>query len=463
MPRAAPNIVRISKTTVDEAKPRAKRYFVWDQDLKGFGVHIAPSGVKTYVARYRAGGGRSGPIRRFTLGRHGTITAAQARGEADKILADATRNLDPQADRAKKRADITVAQLCDLYVAEGCATKKSSTLATDRSRIDGHIRPLLGAKRVQSITAADIERFQIDVKAGRSAAPPKPSRVALRASGLEAAALDAVATRRRGDRLPRGGRGAASRTMGLLGAIFAFAVRRSLRDGNPVRGIQRDRDRAKQRFLTIPELERLGLALAGALSASERPTIRPTKKGDHQRAAGARHGVAVIRLLFLTGARKSEIEGLRWAEIDAERSSLRLPDSKTGAKVIPIGPAALLVLGALAVRSPEAVPSAFVFPAEDDPKRHYVGTPRIWAKVKKMAALEGVRLHDARHTWASLAVSGGHSLPIIGAVLGHRDLRTTSQYAHLAASPVQVAVGVVEGSVADALAGRVPANGAAPT
>src|SRR5258706_3575153 len=134
MPRAAPNIARISKTNVDAAKPRAKRYVLCDDKLKGFGVQISPKGVKTYLARYRAGGGRSGPITPFTVGRHGTITADQARTDAGKILADATRGLDPQADRAKKRADMTVTQLCDLYVAEGCGTKKPATLATDKSR-----------------------------------------------------------------------------------------------------------------------------------------------------------------------------------------------------------------------------------------------------------------------------------------------------------------------------------------
>ena len=449
MTRSPPKTARISKTTVDAAKPTAARYVVWDDKLIGFGLRVTPAGVKTYVARYRAGGGRNGRPHQFTVGRHGTITAEQARTDAAKILADATRDLDPQADRAKKRADITVAQLCDEYVAEGCATKKPATLATDKSRIEGHIKPLLGAKRLHAVTAADIDRFHRDVAAGKSAAAPKPTKQAvrlkrqtLRKSGLEAealkaalASLAATETRKRKDRAPRGGAGTARRTMGLLGAIFEFAARRKLRSDNPVRGVARSRDGKSQRYLSPVELARLGVALTRA-----------------EAEALNAHGIAVIRLLFLTGARKSEIEGLKWAEVDPLWGYLRLADSKTGAKLLPVGPAALAVIEAL----PRSNSSPYVFPAQGDPKRHYVGTPRVWAKVKAWAELPGVRLHDARHTLASLAVGGGQSLPIIGAILGHRDVKTTAQYAHLAASPVQAAVGSVSQAAADALAGRLP-------
>lgn len=448
MQRALPNKDRLSKSTVDAAMPRARPFVLWDDKLTGFGVRVSPGGVKTYVARYRPGGGRASLAQTFTIGRHGKITAEQARSEAVKILAGTVLAADPQADRAKQRADMTVSQLCELYVAEGCGTKKPATLATDKSRIEGHIKPLLGTKRLGAVTSADIQRFQIDVTAGKSAVVAKPSkrdvrrdRAKVRAAGLapsaraEAmAALRAIETRKRKDRAPRGGKGAASRTMGLLGAIFEFAVDRKMRPDNPVRGVARHKDKPSQRFLTPDELGRLGAALASAKAEGVNP-----------------YGIAVIALLFLTGARKSEIEGLRRSEVEPLWGCLRLADSKTGAKIIPIGPAAFVVI--------EAVPrlsniSPYVFPSASDPERHYVGTPRVWAKVRKMAGLESVRLHDARHTWASLAVSGGQSLPIIGAVLGHRDVKTTAQYAHLAASPVQAAVESVAGSVADAMAGR---------
>ncbi len=431
MTRANPAIVRISKTTVDAAKPAAERYVIWDDKLKGFGLRVTPNGVKTYVARYRAGGGRSGQPRQFSVGRHGTITAEQARIDAGKILADATRDLDPQADRAKKRADITVAQLCDLYLAEGCTTKKPLTLYTDKSRIERHIKPLLGSKRLAAVTPADIERFQRDVAAGKTAVTAKPSRKALRAGGLTGQALAKAEKRSRSDPAPKGGKGAATRAMGLLGGIFTFAVTRKMRTDNPVRGIVRFKDRQSQRFLDADELARLGAALT---------TAEETLNAN---------GIAVIRLLFLTGARKSEIEGLRWAEVDPLWGCLRLPDSKTGAKILPVGPAALAVFDTL----PRSNSSPFVFPSQADPKRHYVGTPRVWAKVKVLANLPGVRLHDARHTLASLAVSGGQSLPIIGAILGHRDVKTTAQYAHLAASPVRTAIDLISRAAADAMSG----------
>jgi integrase len=471
MHRAPPNIAHLTKTAVDAAAPKAKPFTIWDDELKGFGLRVAPSGVKTYVARYRAGGGRAGEIRAFTLGRHGTLTTAQARTSAVKILAGATLNHDPQADRSRMRADITVTQLCDLYVAEGCGLKKAATLATDKSRIEGHIKPLLGAKRVQSVTQADIERFQADVAAGKSAVAAKPSIKALRAKGIGGAALKAADTRKRKDRAPRGGKGAARRTMGLLGAILGFAVARKLRADNPVRGVARSKDGRKQRYLTAEELGRVGRALidveAATKGAAERAAERAAKRAEKGAAkeamagpaAGATpqevdvdvQGLAVIRLLFLTGARKSEIEGLRWSEVDRLWGCLRLADSKTGAKIVPVGPVALSVIEAVPRRSNS---SPFVFPSKHDPARHYVGTPRVWQKVKALAGLSDARLHDARHTLASLAVGGGQSLPIIGAILGHKDVKTTAQYAHLAASPLKEAVGAISSDIADLLAGN---------
>ena len=386
---------------------------VWDERLKGFGVRINPTGTKTYVARYRAGGGHSGPITEFVVGRHGTITADQARTDATRILADATRGLDPQADRAKKRADMTVAQLCDRYLAEGCATKKPSTISTDRGRIARHIKPLLGSKRLLAVTSADIEKFRDDVAAGKTAITEK--------------------TGKRGRAVVRGGRGTATRTLGLLGAIFAFAAApgRKFRGDNPVLGVARFKGQRMQRFLDAAELKRLGAALDAADAEQPKP-----------------HGVAVIRLLFLTGARKSEIEGLRWTEVDSDWGCLRLPDSKTGAKVVPVGAAVLAVLNDL----PRSNSSPFVFPAKGDPGRHYSGTPKVWSKVRAAAGLSNVRLHDARHTLASLAVGGGQSLPMIGAMLGHKDIRTTAQYAHLAAAPLRAMADSVSKGVADLMA-----------
>lgn len=247
-----------------------------------------------------------------------------------------------------------------------------------------------------------------------------------------------VQLRGRQDAAARGGRGTATRTLGLLGAIFSFAVRERMRPDNPVAGVERFKDGQSQRFLTSDELGRL----AATLTAFE--------------AAGAnKSGIAVIRLLTLTGARKGEIEGLRWSEVEMARACLRLEDSKTGARIIPLGAAALNCLQDL--RRTDGSP--YVFPgqvesAAGQPRRHYVGTPKLWLRVRAAAGLQDVRLHDLRHTFASFGAAGGLSLPVIGQLLGHRDVKTTAQYAHLADDPLRIGVERIAGAISGAMAGR---------
>lgn len=425
---------RIGKRTVDAARPEAAAYRLWDSELKGFGLKVSPRGVKTYFVWYRAGEGRTAQRREFTIGRHGVLTPDEARDEAVKALAAVRAGEDPQEARERARGELDVSALCDRYLKDGLGTKKASTVRADKARINAHIKPLLGKRPVSSVTSSDVARFMRDVANGKTAAPAKPTVAALRAKGLKGAALDTAERRKRQDPTARGGKGTASRTVGLLGAIFAFAVAEGLRPDNPVRGVVRYRDNQSQRFLSSDELSRLTAALVDA------------------EAAGAnRSGLGVIRLLTLTGARKGEIEGLRWSEVDFERSSLKLADSKTGARIVPLGAAALQALADL----PRAKGSAFVFPADGDPKKHYVGTPKVWLKVREAAGLDNVRLHDLRHTYASFGAAGGLSLPLIAAILGHKDVKTTQQYAHLADSPVKAAADRTAAAIEGAMRGRL--------
>lgn len=410
--------MKITKRTVDGAASRDKVYVLWDDALRGFGLRVQPSGVKTYFVMYRPdGGGRTARAVRFTIGRHGPFTPDQARGAAEAALRNVATGQDPHAAKLKERAEMTVAQLCDRYMQDGTGTKKASTLKSDRSRIDCHIKPLLGKLKVSTVTSADVERFMRDVAKGKTA-------------------TKAEGRRRRSDSLVRGGKGTAARTVGFLGGIFAFAVKLKVRPDNPVHGVERYRDRKSQRFLDTAELGRLGKAL----DAYDQSAL----------------GVSVIRLLALTGARKGEIEGLRWAEVDAVNACLRLGDSKTGQKIVPLGAAALALLQGL----PKSNASPFVFPARPQgpgphpEPAHFVGTPKVWKAVTAAAELFGVRLHDLRHTFASLGVGGGHSLPMIGKILGHADVKTTAQYAHLADDPVRAAVDRIADTAAAALAGR---------
>jgi integrase len=270
------------------------------------------------------------------------------------------------------------------------------------------------------------------VKRGQLGDDGAPAVFAIKRNG------ECVQLRGRRDAAARGGRGTATRTLGLLGSIFSLAVREGLRADNPVWGVERFKDNRSQRFLSSEELK----ALAAALNAAQAEGV-------------SKSALTVIRLLTLTGARKSEIEGLRWAEVDFARACLRLDDSKTGARIIPLGAAALQCLQEL----PKAKGSPYVFPGEaaatdDDAPRHYVGTPKVWLRIRAAAGLTDVRLHDLRHTFASFGAAGGLSLPIIGQLLGHRDVKTTAQYAHLADDPLRAGVERIAGAISGAMGGK---------
>ena len=370
---------KITKTTIDGAKPRERDYFIWDSDLRGFGLKVSKGGRKSYVCQYRTAGGRAGTSRRMTIGVHGSPwTVDQARTEVRKLLGRAANGEDPASQKQEIKKQITVSKLCDLYLADGCATKKPSTLATDKGRIQRHIKPLLGRKKINDVTRADITRFLQNVAKGKTAADVK--------------------TKKRGRAIVKGGAGTASRTVGLLGGIFSYALDAGLIDVNPVRGVKRFPDKKGVRFLNQQELVALGEALQQGENA-----------GDNSSA------LAILKLLIFTGARKGEIESLKWSDVDFQAGYLRLSDSKTGQKVIPLNAGALTILSGLE----RLEGTDYVFPAHRG-NGHYEGSPKVWKRIRKLASLEDVRLHDLRHSFASIAVSGGASLPIIGALLVFR-------------------------------------------
>lgn len=401
---------RLTKAVVDRAKPKEKDYFLWDVELKGFGLKIARGGRKSYVCKYRVGSGRAAPTRRMTIGAHGSPwTVDQARTEARKLLGRVANGQDPAKDKQEAMKQLTVSELCDLYFDQGVATKKASTMATDRGRIERHIKPLLGKKKVPDVSRADIKRFLQDVANGKTAKDVK--------------------TGPHGRAIVRGGRGTATRTVGLLGGIFSFAFDCGLIAENPVRGVKRFSDKKGERYLSQSELVALGKALSEA-----------AKKGANPFA------IAILKLLIFTGARKGEIETLSWKEVDFDTGYLRLADSKTGQKMIPLNAGALEILSR--IKRIEGV--EYVFPAHRG-NGHYEGTPKVWRRIRVNAGLDDVRIHDLRHSFASIAVSGGASLPIIGALLGHTDSATTQRYAHLQDDPLKSATEAVGRKIAAAL------------
>lgn len=395
-----PRSAKITKRVIDALTPECARYTVWDAQLKGFGVRVAATDTKTYVVRYRTIGGAD---RLLQIARHGVITAEEARERAAAVLAQVASGGDPQLTKFERREELTMAGLCDLYMVEGTALKKASTLQIDKIRIARHIKPRLGRMKITDITRRDIERLMVDVGLGHI----------------------------RGEATPhtRGGVHAAARTVGLLGGIFTFAVERGLLKANPTRGVKRYKDNRRDRFLSPAELARLGDVL----------TRLETDGGD------PRH-LNIIRLLALTGARKNEIARLRWSEIDREQGLLRLADSKTGAKIIRLGTAALELIEGLLPND-----STWVFPDRRHPDRPIGNLDWAWVGIRKRAGLDDVRIHDLRHSFASAGLAGGEGLPLIGKLLGHSHIATTSRYAHLADDPLRAAADRISERVAASL------------
>ncbi|MEL6828268.1 MAG: tyrosine-type recombinase/integrase, partial [Pseudomonadota bacterium] len=386
---------KITKSVVDAAKPAEKDSFIWDAELKGFGLKTTPKGRKVYIVQYRPPGHST---RRHTIGQHGSPwTPSTARQEALRVLGLVAAGADPREERRLAKTDITLSELCDLYLEKGTASKKASTIAMDRSRINAHVKPLLGRKRLKQISKADVSAFLRSIAEGRTSKDVK--------------------TGPRGRSIVKGGPGVANRSLGMLAAIFEFAVENEFMSFNPARGVKKFKEGRPARFLSQIELGRLGDAL---------------KRAEIE---GANlYALAAIRLLLLTGCRRNEILELKWEEVDFENGFLRLSDSKTGAKTIPLGSAALEIISSL----PRHKDNPYVIIGEKL-GGHLVGIQKVWAKVRASADLADVRIHDLRHSFASIGARSGESLLVIGKVLGHSTTSATSRYAHLSEDPVRQA------------------------
>jgi site-specific recombinase XerD len=408
---------KITKRVVDAADPEAATYLIRDTEIKGFALVVTPAGAKSYAIDYRAGSGRGAPKRRFVIGKHGALTPETARIEARRLLGAVAAGGDPAEVRSAERRALTISELADLYLAEGAAHKKASTLRADRGRIIHHVKPLLGRKRIDQVTRADIERLLIDVRSGRTAVPTPPK--GARASGS----------------LPSGGAGAAAQCVTLMGTLFAFAVQRGLRTDNPARGIKKPPVRKMERFLSEAEIAQLAETLDTDAARSGNP-----------------YPYAAIKLLMLTGCRRGEIIGLQWAHVDFEWRCLRLPDSKTREKVIYLNQPALALLSGL----PRTSGNPYVI-AGERAGMPFGGIDKVWFRVRAAAGLDDVRLHDLRHSFASIGAVGGLSLLIIGALLGHKHAATTARYAHLSADPLRAANDAVGTRIAAAMSRKAEA------
>ena len=390
---------KLTKRSVEALQADPKRdVFAWDPGLRGFGVRVKPSGTKTFVIQYRNAEGRT---RRCVIGKYGVLTAELARSMAQKKLASVVDGKDPSEERRMARKDLTIAEVCNWYLDEAGAERligrnrrpiKASTLAGDRSRIETHIKPLIGNRVVSRLKLGDIEGLQADIAAGKSARPKHPGRGG-RASG---------------------GAGTAGRCITTLRSVLNHARRLGLIETSPANGVRVMASTKIKRRLSAGEVRHLGKVMRQMERGGEHPT-----------------GLAAIRAMLLTGFRRMEVLGLRAEWIDQEGNFIAFPDTKSGAQVRVVGDAAMGHL----LRQAQTGKSPFVFPA-DWGDGHFVGVVRVLDRVCARAGLSEVTPHTMRHTFASIAASMGFSELTISGLLGHSPRGVTQRYVHLDAALV---------------------------
>ncbi len=394
-PKSTASRAKVTNRVVDAMGPYS---IVWDTAVAGFCVRQWAAAT-TYAVKTRARG------RQVTLviGQHGSPwTPDTARAEAKRLLGEIAAGADPASERTREREMPLFSKLASRFMAEYVdKNTKPTTKIGYEVLIRLHMVPALGTRRLDAITDTDIERLHEKISA------KSPTQ--------------------------------ANRTVAVLSKMFAWAIKRKIMPAgslNPAKGVERNDERQSQRFLSSEEIARLGDAMAAA----------EADNSEHPSAINA------LRLLVLTGARKSEITTAKWSYYDAERGLLLLPDSKTGAKPIYLSPAALTVIDGL----PRIEGNQYMLTGHVT-GGHIVGLHRAWARVRKTAGLDGVRIHDLRHSFASTAAARGGSLLMIGKLLGHAQAVTTQRYAHLAADPLRELNDQAGKHIADALDRNRPA------
>lgn len=387
---------KLTKRVIDAAKPADKRFAINDSEIPGFKVYVHPSDRKSFHLRYRVGGGAGGTIREPKIGEMGQITLEQARDIAADWSAIVRQGGDPSADRNAIRTAPKMVDLFERYLSDHARShKKASSVANDERLIEKRLLPSLGRKKVQAVMRADVA----DLHHALAETPYEANRVL----SLLSKALN-------------------------LAEVWGWRP-----DGtNPCRHVKKFSEKKRKRFLSQVELARLGDALRSAESGELGPV--------------SVSAVAAIRLLVLTGARKGEILGLRWTWINWEAARIDLPDSKTGEKAIHLPPAALSILQGLT--QIDGNPHVL---AGGKRGAALVNLKDPWGLIRKAADLEDVRIHDLRHSFASVGAAGGMSLPVIGALLGHTQAATTQRYAHLSDDPLRAAADQIGGKIADAM------------
>lgn len=403
---------RITKRAVDAHRCDfgKDRSILWDDALAGFGVAAFPSGKKVYLAQFR----KDGRSRRVRIGVHGRLAPDEARAEAKKLLGGVEQGIDVLEQRRAARAAPVFAEVAERFLKEHVQRKrKPRTYASYDLLIRRHIKPAIGTMRMVDVRRSDIDRLH----ASMHSTP-----------------------------------GAANRAVSLVSAIWNWAAKREIVafEKNPAKGIERNPETGKERFLSKEELGRLGDCLRLAettglpygVDESGKNAKHAPKPENRVRRLDP-FAIAAIRLLLLSGARLREVLDAKWDQVDFERGIVFLPDSKTGRKPLLLSAAAQAVIADL----PRIEGNPYIMAGEGTGPRADLKRP--WAAITTAAKLEGLRLHDLRHSFASIGAGASLGLPIIGKLLGHTQPQTTARYAHLDADPLRRAADTI-GAVIDA-------------
>ena len=389
---------RLTKRTLEAAEIKAKDYFIFDDELPGFGLRVMPSGRKIFVLQYRVGR----KARRFTLGHYPILTVEQARTSAIKNLVAVKDGKDPSGDKQVLAASPTVRDLAQRFQDTHCKDMLKPNTRDQYARLlKNHILPELGDFRVADVTRAEIARWH-------HLMAKHPSN--------------------------------ANKTMLLLSKMFNLAELWGLRpdNTNPCRHLSKYKEHKRERYLSAEEMRRLGETL---------------RMAEEARLCSS-YAVAAFRLLILTGARLGEIRDCKWEYVRLDQGIIRLPDSKTGPKFIHLGRSAIDLLRQL----PRKDGNPYLICSDHKSDEPIYDLQTTWQKIRKWAGIEDVHIHDLRHAFASNAVAMGMSLPMIGKLLGHTQTQTTARYAHLALDPVLEAASKVTGELGSLLALPPPSD-----
>jgi integrase len=385
-------MAKLTKRQVESIAAESRERIFWDDELSGFGLRVYPSGRKVYVVQYKL----HGRTRRKNLGKHGVVTADEARREAKLTQADVARGGDPSADRKARLRSPTIAELGNRFLKEHVTLHCKPTTHYDYQKLlHNVVNPILGGIKVSEISFTDIQAFHLK----RKDTPYQ-----------------------------------ANRGVMVLSKMLNLAEDWGLRpmNSNPSRRIKKYPEEEKKRYLDEEEQERLGAVLADMLTRGEI----------------SRYVFAAFYLLLLTGCRLNEIQKLKWDYVT--RTHLELPDSKTGRRRIPLPREARTLLDSLDRRDG----NPFVI-LGDHGDRHYNDLQKPWRKIRSEADLIDVRVHDLRHTYASVAVINGIDPFMLKEILGHKNLSTTLRYAHLSDDAVQKAAGQIANRLASTLGSRL--------